>query len=63
VFFGTVMHVEYGPIATVWPNFETVQVMAVGLALLAAFLLLWQHMNLLWVLLICAALSGTIAMI
>ena len=63
VFFGTVMQVEYGPIATVWPNFETVQVTAVGLALLAAFLLLWQHMNLLWVLLICAALSGTIAMI
>lgn len=63
VFFGTVTQIEYGPIATVWPNFETVQILAVGLALLAAFLLLWQHMNLLWVLLICAALSGTIAMI
>ena len=63
VFFGTVQPITTGPFQTVWPDLTTLQPIALALAILAGFLLLWRHMNLLWVLLICATLSGGIAMI
>ena len=63
VFFTTVTPVSFGPITTIWPDLFTLQPIALGLALLAAALLFWRHFNLLWVLLICATLSGVIAMV
>ena len=63
VFFGTVTPVTAGPVTTVWPDITTLDPIAVALAVLAAILLLWRHVNLLWVLLISAAISGGIAMI
>jgi chromate transporter len=62
VFFATVTPVTAGPIITVIPDIVTVQPIAVGLAILAAYLLLWRHMNLLWVLLICATISGAMTL-
>jgi len=63
VFFGTVTGIAFGPISTVWPDLSTLQPMAVGLAGVAALLLLRLHINLLWVLLICATLSGAVSLI
>ena len=61
VFFETVTPLSFGPVQTVLPTFATIQPTAVALAVVAAFLLLWRHMNLVWVLLISVALSGTIS--
>jgi chromate transporter len=63
VFFTTVTPIAAWPINTVWPDVSTIQPIAVTLAVLAGYLLLVRHMNLLWVLLICAVLSGAIAII
>ena len=61
VFFETVTPLSFGPVQTVLPTFATIQPTAVALAVVAAFLLLWRHMNLVWVLLISVAVSGTIS--
>ncbi|MCK0121474.1 chromate efflux transporter [Loktanella sp. F6476L] len=62
VFFGSVTPFTAGPITSVWPDLTTVQPLAIALSGLAGVLLLWRHINLLWVLFICAAISGTLAM-
>jgi chromate transporter len=62
VFFDTVTPFTAGPLTTVLPDVTTLQPFALGLAVLAGVLLLLRHMPLLWVLFICAAISGTTAM-
>jgi chromate transporter len=62
VFFDTVTPFTAGPLTTVLPDVMTLQPFALGLAVLAGVLLLLRHMPLLWVLFICAAISGTTAM-
>ncbi len=57
VFFGTVNRVETGIVQSIWPELTTIQPVAVGLAALAASLLLWRHWPLPLVLLICALFS------
>lgn len=61
VFFETVTPLSFGPVQSVLPTFATIQPTAVALAIVAAILLLWRHMNLVWVLLISVVLSGTIS--
>lgn len=59
------LHVFFAEVAQVWgialPVFGTIQPIAIGLACLAGILLLRLHLNLVWVLGLCVALSGTIA--
>lgn len=62
VFFATVTPISFGPIKSVWPDLSTIQPFALGLAVLAGVLLLVRHVPLLWVLVICAAISGASAM-
>ena len=57
VFFGTIVQVDMAPLRTVAPDLATVQPMAIGLAGIAAILLLWLRWSLPTVLLISAALS------
>ncbi len=57
VFFGTVNGVNLGPVTTIWPDFTTLQPLAIAIACIAGGLLLWRHWSLPLVLLICAALS------
>ncbi len=63
VFFQTVTPFSAGPMTSVLPDLSTVRPVAVALAILAGYLLLIRHVNLLWVLFICAAISAVVAMI
>ncbi|MBB5721474.1 chromate transporter [Loktanella ponticola] len=63
VFFQTVTPFSAGPITSLLPDLSTVQPVAVALAILAGYLLLIRHLNLLWVLFICATISAVVAMI
>ncbi|MDP5085896.1 MAG: chromate efflux transporter [Yoonia sp.] len=57
VFFGSVDSVQTGLLRTIRPDLSTLQPLALSLAAIAAFLLLWRHWSLALVLPICAALS------
>ena len=57
VFFATVVPLQWGPVQSIWPQLETLQLLPVGLAAIAAVLLLKKGWSLPRVLLICAALS------
>ena len=57
VFFATVVPLHWGPVQSIWPQLETLQLLPVGLAAIAAVLLLKKGWSLPRVLLICAALS------
>ena len=57
VFFATVVALHWGPVQSIWPQLETLQLLPVGLAAIAAVLLLKKGWSLPRVLLICAALS------
>ncbi len=57
VFFSSVAPVDWGPIQTIRPIFDTAQPLAVVLAGIAAALLLWRHWSLAIVLPLCATLS------
>ncbi|MEJ6401929.1 chromate efflux transporter [Yoonia sp. 2307UL14-13] len=63
VFFGTLANIEVGPIQTIWPDVTTAQPTAIGLAVIAAILLLWRHWPLPLVLIISALLSVGVAAI
>jgi chromate transporter len=57
VFFGTVDEVSFGPVHLIAPEFATLNLPAVALALVAAVLILRRHMALPAALAICAVLS------
>lgn len=57
VFFGTVEPLHWGPVQSIWPQIGTLQPLPIGLAAIAAILLLGRDWSLPRVLLICAALS------
>jgi len=57
VFFATVVPLQWGPVQSIWPQLETLQLLPVGLAAIAAVLLLKMGWSLPRVLLISAALS------
>jgi len=57
VFFATVVPLHWGPVQSIWPQLETLQLLPVGLAAIAAVLLLKKGWSLPRVLLISAALS------
>ncbi|MFT6074131.1 MAG: chromate transporter [Yoonia sp.] len=57
VFFATVVPLHWGPVQSIWPQLATLQLLPVGLAVIAAVLLLGRGRSLPRVLLICAALS------
>ena len=57
VFFATVVPLQWGPVQSIWPQLETLQLLPVGLAAIAAVLLLKKGWSLPRVLLISAALS------
>ncbi len=57
VFFAQVDTVSLGPLHFIWPQFGTLQPLALGLAAITGLLLLWRHWPLPLVLLISAALS------
>ena len=57
VLFGTVSRLTLGPIAMPWPDLATLQLLSLGLALLAGWLLLRRHWPLLAVLGLSALLS------
>lgn len=61
VFFAVVTPLHWGPLRTIWPDLNTLQSISVGLACVAATLLLWRHWPLPSVLLISAALSLVVA--
>ena len=61
VFFGRVAPIQFGALSTILPDFTTLQVIPIGLARLAAVLLLKRHWGLSWVLMICGGLSVLIA--
>lgn len=60
VFFGTVTPIAIGPLQLIAPALPTLQLIPVAIAGLAAYLLLWRHLGLPWVLLICA-ITGLLA--
>ena len=57
VFFATAVPLQWGPVQSIWPQLETMQLLPVGLAAIAAILLLKMGWSLPRVLLISAALS------
>ena len=57
VFFATVVPLHWGPVQSIWPQLETLQLLPVGLAAIAAVLLLKKGWSLPRVLLISAVLS------
>jgi len=61
VFFGRVLPIQFGPLSTILPDLATLQVIPLGLAALAAVLLLKRHWGLSWVLMICSGVSLLIA--
>ena len=61
VFFGRVVPIQFGPLSTILPDLATLQVIPLGLAALAAVLLLKRHWGLSWVLMICSGVSLLIA--
>ena len=61
VFFGRVIPIQFGPLSTILPDLATLQVIPLGLAALAAVLLLKRHWGLSWVLMICSGVSLLIA--
>jgi len=61
VFFGRVLPIQFGPLSTILPDLATLQVIPLGLAALAAVLLLKRHWGLSWVLIICSGVSLLIA--
>lgn len=61
VFFGRVVPIQFGPLSTILPVLATLQVIPLGLAALAAVLLLKRHWGLSWVLMICSGVSLLIA--
>jgi len=61
VFFGRVVPIQFGPLSTILPDLATLQAVPLGLAALAAVLLLKRHWGLSWVLMICGGLSLLIA--
>jgi chromate transporter len=61
VFFGRVFPIQFGPLSTILPDLATLQVIPLGLAALAAVLLLKRHWGLSWVLMICSGVSLLIA--
>ncbi len=63
VFFGIVSDVNIGPMSTVAPALQTINLSAVGLAILAAILLLWRHWPLPVVLVLCALCGGITALV
>lgn len=63
VFFGNNIQINSGPFQTILPDITSFQPLACVLAVIAAVLLLWRHVNLLLVLAISVALSGIVALI
>lgn len=63
VFFGTIRPVDTGLLATIRPDIASIQPIAVGLAGLAALLLLWRSLPLPLVLPICAGSSLLVSQI
>lgn len=61
VFFGRVVPIQFGPLSTILPDLATLQIIPLGLAALAAVLLLKRHWGLSWVLMICSGVSLLIA--
>lgn len=61
VFFGRVVPIQFGPLSTILPDLATLQVIPLGLAALAAVLLLQRRWGLSWVLMICSGVSLLIA--
>mgnify|MGYP001805117945 CR=1 FL=1 len=57
VFFGVIKTIQVGPITTIWPQFTSLDPLAIFIALLAGGLILWRHWSLPLVLLISAATS------
>ncbi|MDX8353521.1 chromate efflux transporter [Cognatiyoonia sp. IB215182] len=57
VFFSDVLTIDAGPFQTIWPALNSLQPIAVALAIVSGLLLLWRHWPLPLVLIISAALS------
>lgn len=57
VFFATVAHTQVGPITLWLPSLPTINPVVVAIAIIAGWLLLARHMNLLWVLFIAGFLG------
>lgn len=60
VFFSTVTPITIGPLHLIAPSLPTLQLIPVVIAGIATYLLLWRHLGLPWVLLICA-IAGLLA--
>jgi chromate transporter len=58
VLFGATITVQIGPLQPLLPDFATLRLLPMGLALLAGMLLLRLHWALPWVLVICSAVSA-----
>jgi chromate transporter len=63
VFFGAVDEVSFGLVTTVRPQLGTIDPAAIGLAGVAATIILWRNWPLPLVLTICAGLSGLISLL
>lgn len=57
VFFETVETRQLGALQVIWPQLTSIQPLAIALAAIAAWGILWRHLGLAWVLLTCAGVS------
>ena len=63
VLFRRVDTITAGPLHLIWPDLASLNPVALAIGLLSAWLLLWRHMPLLWVLLIAAIGSVALSLI